>query len=57
MDGMAPRDWKDGEGWSEQDLVWTDRDTRLVRAAMRGQTFRVSSYEEIRRRVESLRTS
>ncbi|CAI9832433.1 hypothetical protein IBTHAUMO2_780004 [Nitrosopumilaceae archaeon] len=45
------RYWKDGEGWSAEDLVWTETDTRLVEASLRSGPPRPTSHAEIKSRI------
>ncbi|CAI9832434.1 hypothetical protein IBTHAUMO2_780005 [Nitrosopumilaceae archaeon] len=53
MDEHPPRDWSDGEGWSLEDLKWTPEDARFLDAALKGRPTRITSYEEIKREIES----
>ncbi|MDA7944157.1 MAG: hypothetical protein MPJ06_09210 [Nitrosopumilus sp.] len=51
MGDTPVRDWKDGEGWSVEDLVWTETDTKLVEASLRSGPPRPTSYAEIKSRI------
>lgn len=57
--GRPVRYWRDGKGWTDQELVWTDEDTRRCEEAKEanrrlGGLRYATSYEEIKAMMDDI---